>query len=112
MTDAKEAKWDVKVTSKGQITIPREARNVLMVREGDHLEAIIQDDSIVLRRRDNLSDTEKVRMYAMRNLKNMGIDPDHPHPDLSAANVRNKMPSLSIDLSERIRAQREGRKER
>lgn len=112
MADTREPRWEVKVTSKGQITIPKEARHVLMVREGDHLEATIQDDAMVLKRRDNLSDSEMVRMHAVRSLRNMGIDPEQPHPDLSAASIRKKMPSLSIDLTERIRAQREGRNSR
>lgn len=107
----KEPKWDVKVTSKGQITLPKQVRDVMMVREGDRLEAAIQDDSIVLRRRDELPDSEKIRTYAMRNLRNMGIDPAKPCPDLSASYVRKRMPALSIDLTERIRAQREGREE-
>jgi AbrB family looped-hinge helix DNA binding protein len=76
----KEPKWDVKVTSKGQITLPKQVRDVMMVREGDRLEAAIQDDSIVLRRRDELPDSEKIRTYAMRNLRNMGIDPAKPCP--------------------------------
>jgi len=108
----KGPKWDVKVTSKGQITLPKEARDMMMVREGDHLEAAIQDDAIVLRRRDEVPDTERMRAYAKRSLKNMGIDPEKPHPDLSAARVRERMPELSIDLSQRLRAQREGREER
>lgn len=78
---------------------------------GDHLEAAIQDDAIVLRRRDEVPDTERMRAYAKRSLKNMGIDPEKPHPDLSAARVRERMPELSIDLSQRLRAQREGREE-
>ncbi len=111
MKDVKGPKWDVKVTSKGQITLPKEARDVMMVREGDHLEAVIQDDAIVLRRRDEVPDTEKIRAYAKRTLRNMGIDPEKPHPNLSASSVRERMPELSIDLSQRIRAQREGREE-
>ncbi|MDP2859452.1 MAG: AbrB/MazE/SpoVT family DNA-binding domain-containing protein [Bacillota bacterium] len=111
MEGARKPKWDVKVTSKGQITLPKEVREVMMVREGDHLEAAITDDSLVLRRRDEVPDSEKIRAHAMRNLRNMGIDPEKPHPELSASNVRKKMPALSVNLSERIRAQREGREE-
>jgi AbrB family looped-hinge helix DNA binding protein len=111
MKGTKGPKWDVKVTSKGQITLPKEARDVMMVREGDHLEAAIQDDAIVLRRRDEVPDGEKIRAYARRSLENMGIDPEKPHPHLTASSVRERMPALSIDLSQRIRAQREGREE-
>lgn len=111
MKGPKGPKWDVKVTSKGQITLPKEARDLMMVREGDHLEAAIQDDAIVLRRRDEVPDGEKIRAYARRSLENMGIDPEKPHPHLAASSVRERMPALSIDLSQRIRAQREGREE-
>jgi AbrB family looped-hinge helix DNA binding protein len=109
MRDAKEPKWDVKVTSKGQITLPKGIRDVMMVREGDHLEAVVHSDSIVLRRRDDVPEDEKIRAYAARNLRGMGIDPKEPHPDLAAPNVRKRMPVLPVDLTERIRAQREGR---
>jgi len=82
-----------------------------MVREGDHLNAVIRDDSIVLRRRDELPDDERMRLNAARTLRNMGIDPEKAYPDLSAPNVRKRMPALAVDLTERIRAQREGREE-
>ncbi|MGE5580263.1 MAG: AbrB/MazE/SpoVT family DNA-binding domain-containing protein [Bacillota bacterium] len=107
----REPKWDVKVTSKGQITLPKEARDIMMVREGDHLEASMQDDSIVLRRRDDIPEGEKVRANALRGLKALGIDPDVPHPELSPANVRKRMPKLKTSMADRIRAQREGREE-
>ena len=97
------------MTAKGQITLPKEARDLMMVREGDHLQAVIHDDSMVLRRRDEIPESEKIRAYAARNLMSMGIDPKEPHPDLAASSVRKRMPALSIDLTERIRAQREGR---
>jgi len=109
--DAAQPKWDVKVTSKGQVTLPKEARDIMMVREGDHLEAVIHDDSIVLRRRDDVPESEKVRVSALRDLVSMGIDPSVPHPELTPSNVRKMMPRLPVSLTERIRAQREGREE-
>jgi AbrB family looped-hinge helix DNA binding protein len=109
--DAKGPVWNVKVTSKGQITLPKKVRDALMLREGDHLEAVIRDEALVLRRRDEMSDGEKLRAYARRSLKDAGIDPDKPRPELTAARVRERMPRLDVDLSERIRAQREGREE-
>lgn len=111
MRGSKEPRWDIKVTSKGQITLPKEAREAMMVREGDHLEAVLKDDAVVLKRRDDTPDSEKIRAYARRYLRSVGIDPDKPHPELDASVVREKMPRLSIDLTELIRAQREGREE-
>ncbi len=111
MTPEEGPKWDIKVTSKGQITLPKEARDVMVVREGDHLEAALKGDTIILRRRDDTPESEKARIYARRRLQAKGIDPDRPHPELSASEVRKKMPTLSIDLIQRIREQREGRKE-
>ena len=109
--NAEEPKWDVKVTSKGQITLPKDVRDIMMVREGDHLEAIIHDESIVLKRRDEVPEGEKVRANAKRSLRNMGIDPEKPHPELSPSSVRKRMPALSANLADRVRAQREGREE-
>ena len=40
----------VKVTRKGQITLPKEIRDKLSIKEGDYLEVVLQGDRIVLRR--------------------------------------------------------------
>jgi AbrB family looped-hinge helix DNA binding protein len=109
--DSGEPKWDVKVTSKGQVTLPKKARDIMMVREGDHLEAVIHDDSMVLRRRDEIPEGEKVRANALRNLRDLGIDPGVPHPELSPQSVRKRMPKLPTSLADRVRAQRESREE-
>ncbi len=109
--EGKGPKWDVKVTSKGQVTLPKEAREALLVREGDHLEAVLQDDTIILRRRDEVPESEKVRAFFASSLREAGIDPDKPHPELDAPTVRRKWPALPFEFTERIRAQREGREE-
>lgn len=111
MSPEKGPSWDVKVTSKGQITLPKKARDVMMVREGDHLVASMQDDAIVLRRRDEASDSEKARAYARRYLEERGIDPQRPPQELTASEVRKRMPRLPIDFTEMIRREREGREE-
>lgn len=113
MTDkqAPEQGWDVKVTSKGQVTLPKKARDVLMVREGDHLQAVIHDDSLVLRRRDDIPESERARLCALRDLLDMGIDPHAPHPELSPKRVRELMPNLRVSLVDRVRAQRDNKEE-
>jgi len=61
-------RWEVKVTSKGQITRPKEARGSMMIREGQRLEVTLQDSSLILRHRDELPESEKVRMQARQEL--------------------------------------------
>lgn len=40
----------VKVTSKGQMTIPVRARKLMGIKEGDHLAAYITGDEIIMRK--------------------------------------------------------------
>lgn len=109
--EQEKLEWEIKVTSKGQITLPKRARDIMMVREGDHLEAAVQDDALVLRRRDEISESERAKMSARHELRRMGIDPDVPHPDLNHASVRDRVPRLPFMMSDKVRAQREGREE-
>jgi antitoxin PrlF len=39
------------VTSKGQITIPKEIRNLLQVEEGDRIDFLVESDNRVLMRK-------------------------------------------------------------
>ena len=103
--------WEIRVTSKGQVTLPKEVRDIMMVREGDNLDACIVDDSLILRRRDDIPESVRMKLFARRELLRMGIDPDVPHPELEPANVQRLVGKLPVDLTDRIRAQREGRDE-
>jgi AbrB family looped-hinge helix DNA binding protein len=67
-------KWDIKVTSKGQITLPKQARDVMMVREGDHLEAVIQDDALVLTKKVTPDEAEQMRVMAQKLVRKLGFD--------------------------------------
>jgi len=40
----------VKVTRKGQITLPKEIRDKLSIREGDYLEITLQGDKIIIKK--------------------------------------------------------------
>jgi AbrB family looped-hinge helix DNA binding protein len=40
----------VKVRKAAQITLPREIREAARLREGDHLEAVVTEDGILLKR--------------------------------------------------------------
>lgn len=64
--------WDIKVTSKGQITIPKQARDIMMVREGDQLQAVLSDDSLVLTRKVDLNDSEQMKLALREVLRGLG----------------------------------------
>ncbi len=106
--DEKSLKWDIKVTSKGQITLPKKVRDIMMVREGDRLEAVVQDDTLMLKLSDDIPESERAKLSARRQLYKMGIDPDVPHPDLDHTSVRKRMPNLPFTMAERVRREREG----
>jgi len=40
----------VKVTRKGQITLPKEIRDKLSIKEGDYLEVTLQGDKIIIKK--------------------------------------------------------------
>ncbi|MGI6164241.1 MAG: AbrB/MazE/SpoVT family DNA-binding domain-containing protein [Bacillota bacterium] len=100
--------WNVKVTSKGQITLPKRIRDLMFVREGDHLQATLKDESIVLTRSSELPDSAKIRLDMAMRLREMGIDP-HCSAELKSPHARQRIPGISPDMTERIRAQRDGR---
>jgi len=107
----KEPIWYVKVTSKGQITLPKQIREAMIVREGDHLQATLDNDSIILTRREPYSDSEHLRMYMAGQLRDAGVDPATDDPELRAPRVRASIPPVNADVTARIRSQRESRDE-
>ncbi len=102
-----DAKWDIKVSSKGQITLPKRIRDIMMVREGDHLEAVIKGDSVVLTKKNDLSDSEQMRLFAARMLSELGYGDPASRVQIGARAVREKIPRLPVDLTSRIREERE-----
>ncbi|WP_162787131.1 AbrB/MazE/SpoVT family DNA-binding domain-containing protein [Notoacmeibacter marinus] len=48
--------YDAKVTSKGQMTLPSEVRQLLSVEKGDTVRLIIQNNQVVLMRRPDIMD--------------------------------------------------------
>ncbi len=107
----KKPVWYVKVTSKGQITLPKDIRDAMAMREGDHLQAVISDDAIVLTKKEELPENEQIRMYMAKQLRESGVDPETAGDDIRAPQVRRRLPAIKVDMTERIRAQREGRDE-
>jgi AbrB family looped-hinge helix DNA binding protein len=67
-----KSEWEIKVTSKGQITLPKQARDIMMVREGDHLQAVIKDDSLVLTRKVELTDSQRMKTALEEVLQSLG----------------------------------------
>ncbi len=102
-----EAKWNIKVTSKGQITLPKQARDIMMVREGDYLEAIVKDDSLILTRKTDVSDSEQIRFYARRRLAELGYGDPASRGALDPRRLRESLPPLPVDMAGRVREERE-----
>lgn len=103
--------WYVKVTSKGQITLPKEVRDAMVIREGDHLETTLSDDSIVLTRREPYTDSEQMRIHLARQLRDLGVDPNGASESLRAPYARQRIAPIGVDVAARIRSVREGRDE-
>ena len=101
------AKWDIKVTSKGQITLPKQARDIMMVREGDYLEAIVKDEALILSRKTDVGDSEQMRFYAKRRLAELGYGDPASRGVLDPRRLRESLPSLPVDMTGRVREERE-----
>jgi len=99
--------WDIKVTSKGQITLPKQVRDIMVVREGDHLQAVIQDDALVLTRKADVSASEQMRFYARRRLVDLGYGDPASRAGLDPQRVRESLPPLPINIAKRVREERE-----
>jgi AbrB family looped-hinge helix DNA binding protein len=100
-------KWIIKVTSKGQITLPKQVRDLMMVREGDHLEGVIKDDSFVLTRKMDVSDSEQMRYYARRRLAELGYGDPSSREGLDPRLLREALGPLPVNTTQRIREGRE-----
>ncbi len=103
-----DSRWDIKVTSKGQITIPKEVRDLMMIREGDYLQAVVRDDAVVLTRKAELGDSEKMRLAAEQVLRKLGYgvsDGGKALPDRIL--LREKVGSGHPDLTRLVRLGRD-----
>ena len=56
MTESKEMRLISRITSKGQITIPKAVRSALGLADGDLVSFALEDDQAVLRRISQTSD--------------------------------------------------------
>lgn len=100
--------WDIKVTSKGQITLPKQVRDTLMIREGDHLQVVVEDNKMVLTRKISREDYgEHIRLWADRMLVELGYPDGNSRASLDPRIVRDKMPTVPVDLTGMVREERE-----
>jgi len=87
---------NIKLTSKGQITLPKEIREQLMLKFGDCLQAQVKDGSIVLkpkRESDNMVLMEYAEQYGTQSA---GLE-----------KVRELTADLELNMTERVRKTRE-----
>lgn len=56
----------IKVTSKGQVTLPSELRKKLNINEGDYLDARIHNNNLLLRPVPRQNDAELIREYCKK----------------------------------------------
>ncbi len=95
------------MTSKGQVTLPKQARDIMLVREGDHLEAVMKDDTLVLTRKTDLNDSEQMRLYARLRLAELGYGDPASRAALDPRQVRESLPRIPGDSAQRVREERE-----
>lgn len=101
-----DAKWAMKVTSKGQVTLPKKVRDAMLIREGDYLEASLKGDTLVITKKVDLNDSEQFRLYARRMLAELGYADPASRAELDPARIRESLPPLP-DMTQRIREDRE-----
>lgn len=99
-------KWSIKVTSKGQVTLPKEVRDLMMIHDGDYLEASLKDNTLSLTKKENMSDSELIRLYAQHWLEELGYGDPASRAELDPVRFRETLPPLP-DITELIRKQRE-----
>ncbi len=87
----------IKITSKGQITIPIEMREKLEIKEGMYLSGYIKDNSIVLKPLPEDGDKVKLIDYAYMESKN----------SVGLSKVREMAKDFNFDMSKQVREIRE-----
>lgn len=87
----------VKITAKGQITLPKSLRDKLGVSEGDYLEASLRGNELVFRHLPRKTGKETLTDYCRsHSTERIGVD-----------EARNILARLPFSLSERVRTFRE-----
>ena len=87
----------VKVTSKGQITLPRSLREQLNIQEGDYLDVSIQNKTLLLKPAPRQHDAETIREHCREyNSEKTGVE-----------QTRQILKKVPFSLSERASILRE-----
>lgn len=103
-----DSEWEIKVTSKGQITLPKQARDIMMVREGDHLQAVIKDDALVITKKVGASDSEQLKIALGQVLRRLGYADGQGKQVPDRQYLRNSIGPVP-DLTRLVREGRERR---
>ncbi|MGZ5472175.1 MAG: AbrB/MazE/SpoVT family DNA-binding domain-containing protein [Nitrososphaeraceae archaeon] len=87
----------IKITSKGQITIPISLREELEIKEGMYLSGYIKDGSIILKPLPQDSDKVKLISYAYKESQD----------SVGISKVREMTSSFNLNMSKQVRKLRE-----
>jgi len=87
----------VKITSKGQITIPKDLREKLEIKEGMYLSAFIQDGNLVLRPLPENNDKIKLLSYTFKESQD----------SVGLSKVREMAAVFNLNMSKQVRKTRE-----
>jgi len=87
----------VKVTSKGQITLPKKLRDKLKIREGDYLEAFLRGNELVFKTLPANTGKEALLNYSKK----------HSAGRAKPEDARQILKKLPFSLSKRVRTERE-----
>ena len=83
---------EIKVTSKGQVTLPKTIRESLRVSEGDYLQVELRGDELVLRPAPKQNDREFLREYAR----------EHSRERASLEEIQKMLSGLPFSIAERV----------
>lgn len=87
----------VKVTSKGQITLPKQLRDKLKIREGDYLDVFLRGNELIFKVLPSKTGKEALLNYSRKNSTGR----------LKSGETRKILKRLPFSLSERVRTERE-----
>jgi AbrB family looped-hinge helix DNA binding protein len=88
----------MKITSKGQLTLPKQIREKLRLRAGTYLEARIRGTELVLKPVIQENDSEMLLEYCRENAQEADLD-----------RTRRIMSRMPIAMPDRVRQMREER---
>lgn len=83
---------EIKVTSKGQITLPKSIRERLRISAGDYLQAELRGGELVLRPSPRQNERELLLAYAK----------EHSRDRISIEEIRRMFSGLPFSMAERV----------